>query len=1211
MGESVIAVPIHLDALYVREPSDVAPPMADFTRLPFFDGERDINCQVPWLGETAASEVFGSSTLRLKKGIHLHWRFPKGLTTGIQASDGKIVFPDLPDRWFVTRGRETGGNRVVEDQWVIESNYLHPDGVSAEGAAYPIETETTGRCYRSMGRAVPLNQWRTQARQGEYLDSPLTAVGYGEPTFASFYPNCSQQFGFHDPEYAAAIPDGLYYQVIGWYSDYRKDIVQFLMKQSIDLRTGETWRTRLARVLKDRLGWSVTGNPTHDVVTACRGSLIFRPKPDPMWTPRLEKPTVTFGATITEALSAYLASEVAPGDLAKKELIEDQLEAIMLDRNLSTRSVDLAAKFKEARHEKGFDEVYAGLLWTVRAESIPNEKPEQNGDAASWPDVAEKLQTLNRLQNAYQLAWEEIRSLRRRLYSDWCRFMRASYPPAGVTNYPRSSEVRFLIEEQLKQIERKMADAGLLDLSRYKPEAAPPFSETKPFSLASQIASAFDAILTVIRAHDRKSGGKTVIQPSVAPRYWRPTEPVILLTGEAVRVDEPFHVEDIDGDGLLACKLLYPFGDLERRLRHNPSYVLAHLNSKPRVWAEQPWHPLLLQWEVELTPFLRLANLTTPDRNYDTKFITRNFTLKRGDSDLSPKTVAGELDGGQNYQSELGAFVYKGTSLLTPHVADQFLSHVSRFLERMDERQPDAPDTLRPSEDLIQGPGVDDSRETIEFLIGRLQKDPPNGLGAATIRQLGDVLERLQKDRVFCLAQRLSGFNEALLMRRQILRIPIRNPIGFEEDRALAARVAATVAGEALPAPQPGKAFCPIRAGELRVKQLRLVSTFGRQLDFQVDRVITATPMQAQSSPGAAAVFLPPRLVQAARMQFRWLAAAGEDGEMNAHPDSTPICGWVIANHLDNSLFYYAGDGRGLGYMQVEANARVRWRPTPGDPEPVIRLEQIENAHLRKMVAFFLGGSAAYFSQFLADLKAAQERIEPEQSGDPLPIGQPLALVRATLSLELQGLPALHRTWLDPNESRAFSGSDSGDRYTGVRFPIRLGEQEQLNDGLTVYWLENEDGSYNDNAYIIPNYDESESGQAKKCDFLYQSIDDAPLKVTMLIDPRGVVHAATGILPAKAIQIPAYQYSSAMKKFEMTFLTAPVLAGRLPATGDDTIALPVSDPPGYEWSWLEKRGDYWIAPKIQAADLFKPFAGATEIREGWLKLARRKDQDPK
>ncbi|MGV2388233.1 MAG UNVERIFIED_CONTAM: hypothetical protein LVR29_07585 [Microcystis novacekii LVE1205-3] len=35
----------------------------------------------------------------------------------------------------------------------------------------------------------------------EYLPS-LTAVGYGEPTFAAFYPNCHSVFGFYD-DYSA------------------------------------------------------------------------------------------------------------------------------------------------------------------------------------------------------------------------------------------------------------------------------------------------------------------------------------------------------------------------------------------------------------------------------------------------------------------------------------------------------------------------------------------------------------------------------------------------------------------------------------------------------------------------------------------------------------------------------------------------------------------------------------------------------------------------------------------------------------------------------------------------------------------------------------------------------------------------------------------------------------------------------------------------
>ncbi|HEX3681694.1 MAG TPA: hypothetical protein VHU83_04060 [Bryobacteraceae bacterium] len=1221
MGESVLAVPIHLDALYVKEPSRVAAPMADFTRLPFFDGDRDVNPQAAWLGETAARRPFTDDAFDLKKGIHLHWRFPKGLSTGIQLADGRIQFPHLPDRWIVTRGRDTNGTRTIEERWVVDSSYLHPEEAVTESAAYPLNVETTGRCYRYMGRALPVDQWLKATHHPlDYLDAPLTVAGYGEPTFASFYPNCSQQFGFHDPHYAEQIPTGLYYQVVGWYRDPRQDWLQYLLNQPFEQQAGDGSRTphvnyyteldRLGRILKDRLQWSIEDRPTLDVVIACHGSLAFRPGNDLAWEPSFQKPTVTFGATITEALSAYLASEVASGNAAQKDLIEDQLEAIMLDRTLSARSIDVAAKFKEARHEKGFDEVYAGILWTIRTQTSATEKPAPDINAEAWPDVAEQLAELNKLQKAYHLAWDEIRSLRRRLYSDWCRYMRAMYP-ANSPGAPAIFELRTIVEQQLGVIDQKVAEAGILDLSPRSPDIPPAFSETKPGSLARRIVDAFSTVLASLRAHEGrlKEPVHFLIQPAVAPRYWRPVEPVVLLTGEAARISEPFHVEDAEADGLLRCQVLHGLKDVEQIFKINPSQVLSRFPYRPRVWTGQPWHPLLLEWEVELTPFLRLANLTTPDRNYDPKFLTRNFMLKREDADLSPRAIAGELDAGQSFVPAPGSLVYAGSSLLTPHVADQFVFQLYRFLERLMKELPPPPDSILSGGDDLDNSGKFGSRATVEYLVGQLQKNPPPGLDAVTVGRLGEVLKRLQQSNVFCVAQRLSGFHEALLMHQQILRIPVRSPIGFEEERTLASKVEAAIGREAPDAPIAEKAFNPIRAGELQVKRLRLISTFGRQLDFASERVITATPMDARSK-RAASIFLPPRLTQASRLEFRWLAAANEEHEMNSHPDSSPICGWVIANHLDSSLFFYSAGGAVLGYMEVEANARVRWHPAPGAVEPILQLDQIKNDFLRRLVKFFVGGSAKYFHQFLTDLEAAQQRIEPEHAGDPLPMGQPLALVRARLNLELQGLPAVQRNWADPRGSKSIRGSEDV-RFTSVRFPIRLGEQDQLNDGLTVYWVENPDASYKDDAYVIPNYDDAASPAEKKCDFLYQSIEDAPLKLSMLIDPRGVVHAATGILPAKSIQIPPHQFADAMKRFEIAFLSAPVLAGMRPESGEDRIALPVSDPPGYQWSWLEKAGTGWTSASIQAADLFRPFAGATEIREGWLKLELKKEKDVK
>jgi hypothetical protein len=1210
MSDSVIEVPIHLDALYVKEASPVVPPSADFSRLPYFDGQRDINSSVPWLGESAASDAFDPREVTLQKGIHLHWRFPKALTKGTQSADGTASFPSLPNRWLVTRGRENGNQRTIEDQWVIESDYLHPEGTGGAGTAYPVALDkpAAGPRFRFMGRALPLAQWRKLPRDANnYLGAPLTAVGYGEPSFAAFYPNCPSIFGFHDPQYADQIPIGLYYRVIGWYSSSKHDHLQVLFAQEMT-RPGPpaAMKQRLGRVVKEQLGWSVQDNPTRDASIVCNGSLVFRHDSEPGWAPQLSTPTVTFGATITEALSAYLAHEIVPPnsrDAAQEKAdIEDQLEAIMLDSTLSKLDLDLAAKFKEARHAKGFDEVYAGFLWTVRAqtgESSREEDPE--ADVAPWPDVAERLRVLNRLQQTYNQAWDTIHAMRRQLYSDWSKYMLSLYTPGNViAGAPAVEETRFFIEHQsLPALERRVSDAGELVPApgdSGTPLKASPASE--PHSTAREIERQLTGLIADLKKHDSPGNPHYVAQPAVAPRYWRPTEPVILITGTVARFDEPTYVEDVESDGLLLCRLLGSILPMERGLRINPSTVLSRFEYKPRVWTRQPWHPFLLQWEVELTPSKALGNLAEPTRNYDGKFITHNFTLKRTDVDLSTKAA---MILSPNSDAEREAFVYKGSSLLTPHVADQFLTRLRAYLTEL----------LKPSDDggfpnVITGP-EEDRASTIEAMLDSLGRNKPAWLDEVTVTRFVSVLKRIQKDDFFCLAQRLSGFNDALLMHKQTLQIAIDDPMGFEESQSLAARVQAAAGGHAHNAPQPLKYFSPIRTGQLQVKNLRLVSTFGRKLDFKGDNCVTATPMQPLKGSAPASVFLPPRLAQPARLQFRWLAAWPGQHEMNAHPDSTPICGWVILNHLDNSLFFYSGAGEVAGYLEV-ANGRVRWRPTPGSEEPVTSLDQIENIYLRRVVAFLLRGSAAFFTQFLTDLSNAQMKIEPEYSGDPLPMGQPLALVRATLSLEIQGPPALHQGWKEFRANMTSYHPDS-DNFTKVRFPIRLGEQDQLNDGLTVYWLEDDSGAYQDDAYIIPNYDPDPPNQRdKKCDFLYQSIDDPPLTVSMLIDPRGVVHAATGILPIKAIRIPPHQYASALKEFQMTFLTAPVLAGRVGGTGETTVGLPVIDPPGYEWSWLEQRGDDWISPAIQARDLFTPFAGPTEIREGWLTLKRR---DPK
>ena len=81
---------------------------------------------------------------------------------------------------------------------------------------------------------------------------------------------------------------------------------------------------------------------------------------------------------------------------------------------------------------------------------------------------------------------------------------------------------------------------------------------------------------------------------------------------------------------------------------------------------------------------------------------------------------------------------------------------------------------------------------------------------------------------------------------------------------------------------------------------------------------------------------------------------------------------------------------------------------------------------------------------------------------------------------------------------------------------------------------------------------------------LAQSVDEAPTRVTMLLEPHGWVHLTTGILPVKALQLPRDQYQQALRRIEVTFLNAPVLTPRR------RLKLGLPAEPGYHWSFLQK-----------------------------------------
>jgi hypothetical protein len=1281
---SILLVPIHLDALWLKTDLSVLEPKCDFTRLPFWDGSREVNPDIANISEELLSRPFQDRGLQLRAGVHLHWALPDALTRGTtktasNGSAGKLSFPAVPDRWLVIRSKtasngsagklsfpavpdrwvvirskkDKSGKLVVERRWIVESDYLHPEFPEEPSAvtAIPFPASAKGRPYRFLGRQRPFtDQWSENfiAESLNRAGYKLTAVGYepcpwagaekkaryGEPTFAAFYPNCRSVFGFYDAAPPASL-SGTQYDLIGWYGDHRLDCLKTTeLLQAVEkivaasqqagkrITNDEAKREAIEQIYKWR---SPTTGAAPDL-TVCYARLVIDAE-DPSNAAMPEKAvTVAVGNTATEALSAYLAET-----LKKGALLEERLEALHLGSQLEGKELDIGVKFREARHEKAFTSVHAGTIWVVREENAtlpPVGSGQRNDDSRNEnltlpPELGRLLNRLNILQQEYDQASHELESMQRQLFADWYKYMLCVHPPDDTRDdYPDVDEVRHFIEKNdLLPIKRQRAKLNALDFQR---------------------GQGLQKLMAEVLKFSDRTKKPYAVQPRSAPRYWRPNEPALLIVGV-----EPTLRHNQDGrlhpDGFLVCQgLTNVDGPIERLIQ----LILDEIDKaqpaqkEKRIgfshWTEQPWNPFSLEWRVELFTREGGNNLDSDDRDYDPDFITANYQLKEDAVDLEM------LPGQEAVQKAASIFV--GSSLLTPHAKLQLQEELKKFLENRKQE-----------------------------------------LSDQALADLNAVAEKLKDPKFHAMAQSLTGFNEALLMRKQTMQLPIADPLGIDDTQSFNDAVREAVGSQNRSAPQPLNDFHPIRAGVFKLIDLRLVDTFGRTQDLKLDndRLIAAEAMQTAGNPHL--VSLAPRLAQPARLNFRWLSAGdgkmGSESEVetNAHPATTPVCGWLGPNNLDGSLLVYDNEGKPLGLIDKLDG----WMAPPG--APLISPHDIQNTHLRKLVEHLLAQKNNtlqqkndYFDGFLAAIEGALENIDPEgfaqHEAMALLMGRPLAVVRATLDLELRGRPAVNADWnvfrLDLERdlrqesiaSAAPARRDS-DQFTRVRFPIRLGDERQLNDGLVGYWKEKwKDGEsyeYEDNRFFahacdtarviktdfaalpidaakkatlagllqndeklvkrhsfLARFADGDDLWQRLCDLgvieemerdprirfaadepeLFQSLDDEPQKLTMLIDPRGAVHATCGLMPTKAIRIPPDQFAGVLQNLAVTFLSSPILSE------PGKIALPLPTHAGYEWSWLANIEGKWQKLDVDPANPKAGWAEKMEIAEGWLKL---------
>jgi len=1214
-----LIVPVRIEAKYLESSCMAASPLADFTKLPWNDGTKDINADNPFVADGIVHQPFESQNILLPAGVHLHFILPHYLGQQIPKNSGLPTagtLPAAPNRWLITKS----DNGAQTQQWIIESDFVHPLEDYQPVEATCIIPSKQGRPYRYMGRTTLLSDKRATKDTSDTFKSlnrniPLTVVGYGDMNFSSFYPNCMGVFGFHDKDGTPSA--SLKYSILGWNAAREDDLLNQAIAKILANSASATAvqiNAQLQNLFKLEISTDTPLSSSAIPRTVFYGEIKVDGKSNTV-KPDLK---ISIGNTGTEALSALLANEISS---TEKQAIEEQLESILLFSKLDHLITDTGPKFLEARHEKGFRSSHSGHTWKIVSQT-PNSKGAATGaNAPESPELppeqareqARLLHELNFAQYAFDNDSHEIAGLREQLYLDWHKYMHAAYPSLeGRGQFPDPDHIRYFIENHsLPELRDKISKTGQVTYGDADKSFQPIPESAGANDLAHDLSSAWTAANRSLTAENDK---RDASQPRLAlslvagPRYWEPNPPVIMISGLVL---EPSDHNDAKSakERYLGCSLKSSSLELDAASisTQNLGDILTQCSgANSHLLSTQKWNPFILDWEIDLLD----TRLEQSNGAFDADGIDKNFALDQFGPDFAIK--------GKYTEGNLS--VFSGSTMMSTHARRSMLHNIKSFFTNALKQEKIAfKDSIKIDDFLAAGswPAAF-AMLVIPSDITTITSDA--AYSSNPFRTAWEAYHLLHRKKV--ISQALNGFNQACIMKRKVSQLPINEPIGFEGGKSFTGTVENYVQKKRDSSPITAFDFNPLRCGKITINRLSLIDNFGIAHDIDMEHTSPIAAETLRNDKGD--VFLRPRLAQPARLNFRWLSAhpvslkdeSFEDKvETNDRPYTSPVCGWLMANYLDNTLAVFAADGSPLGYIDDKA----QWNMLPWVTNQTTAIDaNIPNPYLSNVVKWLVNTfkeSSNNWNDFLTASQVALNNIAPVNArlydSKAVLMGRPMAVVRTRVSFELKGLPALEQSW--PALLTDLNNCDTGalrtheSRYkrswTKMRLPFRLGEHHQLNDGLVGYWTESAKGDLSEK-FEVPEITKSDvnnqaidpfSGSNHQTQWL--SLEDEPLNMTMLIDPRGPVHATSGLMPTKTISIPPQHYLAAMKKLGMWFYISPLLQPIKQNSANIALSLPAIE--GYDWQWWDR---FYGTRNVDDDGSAKHEHSASELIEGWLKL---------
>lgn len=1133
--------------------------------------------------ESAMQNRFGGQ--ENQRGVYLMWTLPAALRKGRRDHSGTLTFPLVPNRWLVRRTSGPAENRATA-VWVVESDYIGKDGSSPF-----VEPETAHPVATRIGCHSALPPGAVWTPRSASRPSFLTSVGVGDTAFAHYQPGMEDVFSFHDVE-AKDLPAGsLGYTVVGWYSDPTADV---LASAPADLSLAD----RLAV-----LDWSVSGTDGLDAASVYHGTLfgvrwdpVANTEPSACKTAAIK---VAIGNTAIDALCAMVEAA------GKDEVDVGLLEAFQYGLLDAINKPGGDGLVDAAKRRAWFSARPAGVVWETVDRESGDAKPKDVLSPSALDAETRLLKQLNDDQRAYDARMRELRTLRRRLVEIWWK---AGFAAWNRVDVEKEKLAALLDEKGADGLPAKIAGV-MVELS----------------TLATRLPSGEDAD-ALARALDRTArnaglDASRVLKGVPDHSFHQPLDPVLLISGVNHDYD-PFAT-----DGALACrradelvaalKVAGPSGTSleigrDRAATSMPPFnpanmpaVVADLlaegflldpDNAPQLTADDPggasadvvaalrraqaapcattagvapalgltpwappWLPLFVDWEVN---YYRL-----PSENWE--FDGQDYRWTGSGAGGPPE-------------------VYSGRSVMTPQPAFVFGRRLQKF--------------------------IDDHSAAVPGL-------------AALAAKIAEVA------RWDYLAQTMTGLTTWIALRDpRVHRAP-------DDTKQLTASLTmASLIGDAPPpVPQSLGAKAPhhqqpapwpfdgTRAGQFTISHLRVVDRFGQCLDVMGPEVVGSPKpiIAAELRPEKTALLqdadtfvqLPPRLIQDARIAFNFVDPQG--GDVRPGDPGNPVAGWLVPNHLEQGLAAYDAEGEFLGELRpvVDADGATALTWSGGVNGGAAGLEEIARNHpdLGGLLMALMRRDYASYDTFLTVIDETMWTVDPlgerhDRVVSSL-IGRPLALVRASLALEVAEDPLTETSW-------PFTLEPAASGLPNLRFPVRLGDLGRRADGLVGYFAGSYDqfNSVHDPAGAV-GAAASFVRPAGPGSYLSLAVDEAPQILTLLVDPRASVSVTSGILPLAEVRIPSRHIAPVLERMAVAVRAGPVLGRLSPAPPAEpggppalALTLPVPATRGGAWSWRQPGPvptQYALAPVDQRAS----FQAAATLRDGFLQFSRGMNDD--